>query len=264
VTSVLATDPGSFQSAWLRYDGTRPQGFGITVNDILVRALRSGGLPDVVVIEKVESYGIAVGAEVFDTALWAGRFAEAAHRVPVVLLPRRAVKLALCAAETGLAESRIRMILVNPLYNGWVRRHRRSRGEVRKPAPWRADPPVSDELCARVEDVCRTKTRAGGARRADRVDLLKGLIECVCGRRVRSDGTFADGRHRKLHVDPCPEWGKRARLGDEVWEEPILAQLEAVELDEATIGAVVASLGAGPRPGRGDSSCRTRAGRRAR
>ena len=71
-------------------------------------------------------------------------------------------------AETGLAATRIRMILMNPLYNGWVRRHRRSRSEVRKPAPWRADPPVSDELWARVEDVRRTKTRAGGARRADR------------------------------------------------------------------------------------------------
>ena len=152
------------------------------------------------------------------------------------------------AAETGLADSRIRMILMNPLYNGWVRRHRRSRSEVRKPAPWRADPPVSDELWARVEDVRRTKTRAGGARRADRVDLLKGLLECVCGRRVRSDGTFADGRHRKLHVDPCADWGKRARLGDEVWEEPILAQVEGVELDDDTIGAVVASLGSGPRP----------------
>jgi hypothetical protein len=96
--------------------------------------------------------------------------------------------------------------------------------------------------------VRRSKTRAGGPRRADRVDLLKGLIECVCGRRVRSDGTFADGRHRKLHVNPCPDWGKRARLGDEVWEEPILAQLEGIELDDGTIAAVVASLGSGPRP----------------
>ncbi len=65
---------------------------------------------------------------------------------------------------------------------------------------------------------------------------------------MRSDGTFADGRHRKLHANPCPDWGKRARLGDEVWEEPILAQLEGIELDDATIGSVVASLGTGPRP----------------
>jgi hypothetical protein len=27
-------------------------------------------------------------------------------------------------AETGLAATRIRMILMNPLYNGWIRRHR--------------------------------------------------------------------------------------------------------------------------------------------
>ena len=78
------------------------------------------------------------------------------------------------AEETGLAESRIRMILMNLIYNGWIRRYRRSRNEMREPAPWRGDPPVSDELWARVEDVRRSKTRAGGPRRADRVDLLKG------------------------------------------------------------------------------------------
>jgi hypothetical protein len=33
-----------------------------------------------------------------------------------------------------------------------------------------------------------------------------------------------------------------------VWEEPILAQLEGIELDDATTAAVVASLGSGPRP----------------
>ena len=33
-----------------------------------------------------------------------------------------------------------------------------------------------------------------------------------------------------------------------MWEDPILAQLESVELDDATIAAVVASMGSGPRP----------------
>jgi hypothetical protein len=112
VTSVLAIDPGSSQSAWLRFEDNRPQGFGITANDVLVRALRTGGLPDVVVIEKVESYGMAVGAEVFDTVLWAGRFAEAAHRVPVVMLPRRAVKLALCA-DSRAKDANIRQALID-------------------------------------------------------------------------------------------------------------------------------------------------------
>ena len=31
------------------------------------------------------------------------------------------------AAETGLAETRIRMILMNPIYNGWIRRWPRPR-----------------------------------------------------------------------------------------------------------------------------------------
>ena len=111
MTTILAIDPGSSQSAWLRFDG-RPGAFGITVNDVLVRALRTGGLPDVVVIEKVESYGMAVGAEVFDTVLWAGRFAEAAHRVPVVMLPRRAVKLALCG-DSRAKDANIRQPLID-------------------------------------------------------------------------------------------------------------------------------------------------------
>jgi hypothetical protein len=52
---------------------------------------------------------MAVGAEVFDTVLWAGRFAEAAHRVPVVMLPRRAVKLALCG-DSRAKDANIRQI----------------------------------------------------------------------------------------------------------------------------------------------------------
>ena len=112
MTTVLAIDPGSFRSAWLRFDGSRPQGFGITANEILAKALRTGGLPDVVVIEKIESYGMIVGAEVFDTAFWTGRFAEAADRVPVVMLPRRAVKLALCG-DSRAKDANIRQALVD-------------------------------------------------------------------------------------------------------------------------------------------------------
>ena len=151
------------------------------------------------------------------------------------------------ADETGLADSRIRMILMNPLYNGWIRRHR-GPNEIRRPAPWRADPPVSDGLWARVEDVRRAKTRGGGPRQHGRVDLLAGLLECVCGRRLRNDGRFADGRHRKLHPEPCVAWGRRARLSDETWEAPVLAQVAGIELDDGVIARVVASLGGARRP----------------
>jgi len=151
------------------------------------------------------------------------------------------------AAETGLAETRIRMILMNPLYNGWIRRHR-GPNETRRPAPWRADPPVSDGLWAQVEQVRRAKTRGGGPKQTSRVDLLGGLLECVCGRRLRSDGRFSDGQHRKLHPEPCEAWGRRARLPDVTWEAPVMAQVGGIELDAGTLAHVVAALGSGPRP----------------
>src|SRR5215213_7945431 len=134
-------------------------------------------------------------------------------------------------ADTGLAASAIRCILLNPVYNGWVRRGR-GKPATPRPAAWRSDPHVSDELWARVEDADRAKTRGGGPRKRGRVDLLAGLLECDCARKVRSDGRFADGRHRKLHPEPCDDWGTKARLGDETWEGPILAQLAQVELDD--------------------------------
>ena len=171
-------------------------------------------------------------------------------RMGVALFERYAlgnVSIGQLAAETGFAAQRIQKVLRNPLYNGWIRRHR-GPDELRLPAAWRLSPPVPDELWARVEDVRRSKTRGGGPRNRGRADLLGGLLECVCGRRVRSDGTFADSRHRKLHPGPCAAWGPRARLADATWEAPILAQVSAIQLDTATIAGVVAALGSTQRP----------------
>jgi hypothetical protein len=98
---ILAIDPGPLQSGWLLWDA-KPLRFGISPNEDLIGSLRTqlrasqGGAPDVVVIEKIESYGMTVGAEVFDTVWWTGRFTEAARPVKVVQLPRRQVKLAIC------------------------------------------------------------------------------------------------------------------------------------------------------------------------
>jgi hypothetical protein len=151
------------------------------------------------------------------------------------------------AAETGLEATRIRCILMNPLYNGWIRRHR-GPNESRRPAPWRPNPPVSDELWARVEDVRRAKFKGAGPRRRDRVDLLGGLLYCVCSRRIRSDGWAADRQYRKLHPKPCEDWGRKARIPAKTWEEPILAQLSGIEIDDGVIARVVAALGSTVRP----------------
>jgi DNA invertase Pin-like site-specific DNA recombinase len=149
--------------------------------------------------------------------------------------------------ETSLAPDRVRYLLRNPLFNGWMRRHRGA-AETRRPAAWRSNPPVSDELWARVEEVRRSKTQGGGPRRSGHLDLLAGLLECVCGRRLRSDGTFGDGRHRKLHVNPCDRWGAQARYGDETWEAPVLAQVAGLTVDDGIIARVVAALSSAERP----------------
>jgi len=151
------------------------------------------------------------------------------------------VSIAQLAATTGLEGERIQKILRNPIYNGWMRRHRGA-AEERLPAPWRSDPPVSDDLRARVEDVRRSKTRGGGPRNRGRVDYLACLLECVCGRRIRSDGPLGSSLVRaKLHTDPCAEWGSRARLASTTWEIPIMAQVGGLRLDDGLIAQVTTS-----------------------
>jgi hypothetical protein len=80
------------------------------------------------------------------------------------------------------------------------------------------------------------------------------LLEPIVGRLeppfrpAKFEGRFSDGRHRRLHPEPCEAWGRRARLPDETWEAPVLAQVAGLRLDGTTTARVVASLGSAPRP----------------
>jgi hypothetical protein len=111
---ILAIDPGSTESAWLLMDGLGPLRFGIDPNEKLLDDLRHGPFPypDVVAIERVESFGMPVGAEVFETVRWAGRFEEACYPTRVVLVTRQAVKLALCH-DTRAKDPNIRRALLD-------------------------------------------------------------------------------------------------------------------------------------------------------
>jgi hypothetical protein len=130
VTRILAIDPGSERSAWLLWD-SRVEAFGIDTNDVVLDALRTrtwAPRPDVVVVEKVESYGMAVGAEIFATVHWSGRFTEAAYPTPVVGLPRRAVKVAICG-DTRAKDANIRRALLDRFGGA------RAQGTKREPGP---------------------------------------------------------------------------------------------------------------------------------
>ena len=85
MSTLLAIDPGNTESGWVLLDTAtcRPIEFDKTNNYDLRDALISrhpSVQADHFVIEMVASYGMSVGADVFETCVWIGRFAEAGRR----------------------------------------------------------------------------------------------------------------------------------------------------------------------------------------
>ena len=115
---IFAIDPGSSQSAWLLWQPGAPQrslvgGFGILPNEALLENLRIGFRePSTVVIEWTAPRGMPASAELFETMWWAGRFAEAAHPLPVERLKRGDVKRHLCGT-TAANDSNVRAALID-------------------------------------------------------------------------------------------------------------------------------------------------------
>lgn len=113
--SILAIDPGSRESAFITVDdSTRaPIRFGKIPNQELVDSLhRYTG--DKAVVEMVASYGMAVGADVFETCVWIGRFTEALVQrgLAVDLITRLPVKMHHCRSAKA-KDSNITQALVD-------------------------------------------------------------------------------------------------------------------------------------------------------
>ena len=97
---ILAIDPGTEQSGYCVFDGTRPRQSGVASNQQMLADLRQWpDVGDVLAIEMVASYGMPVGREVFETVRWIGRFQQAWRDPEAVrLIYRRDVKLHLCGS----------------------------------------------------------------------------------------------------------------------------------------------------------------------
>jgi hypothetical protein len=109
---IVAIDPGTTQSAFVVFDGEVIEA-GILLNEDLRERLLLNhfGSADVCAIEMVESYGMAVGREVFQTCVWIGRFHECS-RVPVRYVPRKEIKLHLCGTHRA-KDANIRQALID-------------------------------------------------------------------------------------------------------------------------------------------------------
>lgn len=112
---VLGVDPGPEQSAYVVFDGLQIREAAILENTALLKQLITGipirWCPEVLVAEKVESFGMAVGASVFETVFWTGRFLQAwagrSNR-----LSRREVKLHLCHSARA-TDANIRQAIID-------------------------------------------------------------------------------------------------------------------------------------------------------
>lgn len=136
MTFVLAIDPGPSESAYALVDAATCEPLDVDKldNRELLDGI-NGSLPDgatSVAVEMVASYGMAVGAEVFDTCVWIGRFVEALlqhHGVDAALVFRRDVKLHHCGV-TKAKDANIVQALIDRFAAGVP-----NRGKGTKSAP---------------------------------------------------------------------------------------------------------------------------------
>ena len=115
---ILAIDPGPTQSAALWWGGNAVKAAYIVPNACLLHTLREGsGGASEVVVEMVESFGMPVGKEVFETVFWIGRFIETWDRFglsPWRRVTRKEVKMHLCGSMRA-KDANIRQALIDKL-----------------------------------------------------------------------------------------------------------------------------------------------------
>lgn len=122
--SILAIDPGYTQSAWVEYRDGLPVAFATERNhDVLCRVETSTSA--YLAVESIASYGMPVGAEVFETAVWSGRFIQrwldghprggwpdGEEERSVRRVYRREVKLHLCG-QARAKDPNVRQVLID-------------------------------------------------------------------------------------------------------------------------------------------------------
>lgn len=112
---LLAIDPGSEESAYaVLVDGIM-KSFAKMKNAALLDVIVSNGYEfSHCVIEKVASFGMPVGAEVFETVYWSGRFAQAFGAGRVSRITRIDIKNHLCHSSRA-KDGNVRQALIDRL-----------------------------------------------------------------------------------------------------------------------------------------------------
>ena len=122
--AILAIDPGPTHSAYCVFNGCTVTTSDIIENSVMELLLRGAPISNTA-IEMVSSYGMAVGAEVFETVYWIGRFAaswDIERENKMVRIFRKDIKVHLCQSMRA-KDANIRQALIdkfNPRGGGKV------------------------------------------------------------------------------------------------------------------------------------------------
>lgn len=115
---ILAIDPGNIESGYaiIEMPDFRLIEFGKVKNEELLEDIEERFIYDnsidVIAIEMVASYGMAVGKSVFDTCVWIGRFIQALSNDGVDYVYRKDEKMCLCGSMKA-KDSNIRQALID-------------------------------------------------------------------------------------------------------------------------------------------------------
>lgn len=111
---VVAIDPGYKRSAVVVLEHGAPIYALLEENDFVLSWLSSAEQRGPLVIEQIESMGMSVGKEVFETVFWSGRFADrwSGRGLPFDRVTRRTVKLHLCGTSRA-KDPNVRQALID-------------------------------------------------------------------------------------------------------------------------------------------------------
>lgn len=131
---IFAIDPGNVESGYVvvTHNGeeiTCVLHKGKVPNEKLLVLIERSSVMWHIAIEMVASYGMPVGAEVFDTCVWIGRFMQAAQGRTIERIYRKDEKLYLCGKLTA-KDSNISQALVDRFAPG---QPNKGKGTVKNP-----------------------------------------------------------------------------------------------------------------------------------
>ena len=111
---LLAIDPGPTETAYVAWDGTDIFLKDKCANDGVLSVVHDFGVNphNRCVIEKIASFGMPVGAEVFETVYWSGRFAQMFGAERVDRITRIEVKSHLCHSARA-TDANIRQAIID-------------------------------------------------------------------------------------------------------------------------------------------------------